>query len=376
MAGDKGIKVIPLYQAQIEGGCGRTVSDILDSGQIASGKFVVDFEERLKQFIGCRYLTSAAEMSSAITMALFMAGVRPGDEVVASPMACLATNMPILNLFARVVWCDINPSTGGVSTNDLSQLLTKKTKAILVFHWAGNPVDVESVYKIANDRLIPVIEDASEALGAQVGEKMIGNTGADYTVFSFYPNKHLTSIDGAAIAFRDELKFDEGRWLKRYGIHGPSFRLPDGELNPDSDIKVAGWNSYLNNVNAAVGCHQMNHLRTRISKHQENGMFLEEALKDIPNLSVLNRDQFSRSAYWVFTFQCDRRDELASYMRGQGIQASKVHLRNDLYSCFGELERKLPGVDEFCRRSLSIPCGWWVTEIQLEQIAAAIRGFY
>ncbi len=368
--------MIPLYNVQVDRGVIPVLSQILEAGQIASGRYVDEFETTLKDFIGCNHLTTVGEMSSALTLSLFLAGIRPGDEVIASPMACLATNMPVLNLFARIVWCDIDPSNGGISRNNLAQVVSKKTKAILVFHWAGNPVDVVPIYELAAESSIPVIEDASESLGAQVGEKMVGNTGADYTVFSFYPNKHLTSIEGAAIAFRDADKYEEGRWLKRYGIHAPTFRLPDGELNPESDIKVPGWNSYLNNLNAAVGCHQMISLHNRVAKHKENGMYFEELLQSIPKVQVLTRKQNAQSSYWVFTLLCERRDELASHLKQNGVQASKVHLRNDLYSCFGQSEGKLTGVEEFCKKTLSVPCGWWVTKAQLEKIVDLIAEFF
>lgn len=163
------------------------------------------------------------------------------------------------------------------------------------------------------------------------------------------------------------------RWLKRYGIHQPSFRDEWGEINPASDVPTAGYNSYMTNVAAAIGLEQMKYLPGIVSQHQANGDYYTRALADVPGLTLLQRPPHARSAYWVYTVLAERRDELLRALRGRGVYASKVHLRNDGYSCFRESRRPLPGVEAFSARYLCIPCGWWITEADREYIAAAIR---
>lgn len=362
----------PLYHVHVPNGIETAIGQVLSSGQIASGGNVELFENGIREFINNSYVTSTGEISSTIAMCLFMAGVRPNDEVIASPLACLATNLPVLNLFANITWCDVDPATGNMDPSDLARKVSSRTKAILVFHWAGNPASLGSIYEVAQSQGIPVVEDASEALGAEYGGRKIGNTGGDYVVFSFYPNRHLTTVEGAAIAFKDGQNYERGRWLKRYGIHVPSFRDCDGEINPDSDISEAGWNSYMNHVAATIGVAQMQGLQDRLTRHRDNGEFFDEALKSIPAVEVLRRPSDSKSAYWVYTLLSDRRDSLASQLRANDLQVSKVHLRNDLYSCFGNQSCNLPGVDDFSRRALSIPCGWWVSKEERERIVRLI----
>ncbi|MEQ1903171.1 MAG: DegT/DnrJ/EryC1/StrS family aminotransferase [Pirellulaceae bacterium] len=365
-------KMTPLYRVNAPTGIETAIGEVLRSGELAGGSNVELFESRFGSFIGNPLVTSTGEVSSTIAMCLYMAGVRPGDEVIASPLACLATNIPILNLFANVKWCDVDPLTGNMDAADLAAKISKRTKAILLFHWAGNPADLKAIYKVAKEREVPILEDASEALGAEFGGRRIGNTGADYVVYSFYPNRHLTTIDGAAVAFGDEEQFERGRWLKRYGIHRPSFRDSDGEINPESNIIEGGWSSYLNHVAATVGVAQIESLPDRLTMHQENGECFDAELKSIPNVTVLDRPDNSRSAYWVYTFLSDRRDSLLTHLKSNGVQASKVHLRNDVYSCFGGPSETLPGVDDFSRRGLSIPCGWWVDAAERERIVEVI----
>lgn len=373
MGKEQNSDLIPLYKVHIPSNIGNTVDKLFQSAQIANGPNVERFETMFQDYIGNPYITTTGDISSSITLCLSMAGVRPGDEVIASPMACLATNEPILNLFAKACWCDIDPLTGNIDPEDLKRI-SPRTKAILLYHWAGNPADLDAVYQIAKANGLSVIEDAGEALGAEYKGRKIGNTGADYTVFSFYPNRHITTIEGAAIAFNKEEDYKRARWLKRYGIHTPSFRDRLGEIDPASDIPMAGYNTYMNNISAGIGVAQMVDLHEIVAKHQANGRFYDEALCNIPGISLLNRVPDTKSAFWVYTLLSERRDDLLAYLRDHGVYASKVHLRNDIYTCFGSGRKEdLEGVNEFSQKYISIPCGWWVSDEEKEYIVEIIR---
>jgi dTDP-4-amino-4,6-dideoxygalactose transaminase len=134
-----------------------------------------------------------------------------------------------------------------------------------------------------------------------------------------------------------------------------------------------GYNSYMTHIAATIGVAQMAHLMKIINKHWVNGKFYDEALKDIHGIKLLKRVPDTESAYWTYTFLAERRDELLRHLREQGVYASKVHLRNDLYACFGTTRREFSGVDLFSQHALSIPCGWWITEEDRSQIVSLIR---
>lgn len=363
---------IPLYKVSTPQGLEIVVSDAFNSGQIAVGPNVAKFESLLSEYLGNAWVTTTCDVSMALTLCLFQAGVRPGDDVLVSPLVCLSTTCPIRNLFANVSWCDVDQMTGNLDPSHIASKVTSRTRAIIVYHWAGNPADIDAIHSVAREYSLPVIEDAGEALGAEYHGKKIGSTGSDYIVFSFYPNRHLSTIDGGAIACAQEEDYQQLRWLKRYGIHQPSFRDTDGEINPKSAIPVAGWNAYMSHVAATIGVAQMQHLPSIIARHQENGFYYDEELASIPGVTVLKRPANSRSAYWVYTFLVQDRDQLLKRLRQQGVYASKVHLRNDVYTCFGTDRRALPGVDHFSTHCLSIPCGWWVSENDRARIVDVI----
>lgn len=352
--------IAPLFRPPDLSAIAESVNQVLASGDIASGRNVGTFEGLLRDYLGNGWLTSTGDASTALTLCLFQAGVRPGDDVLMSPLVCLSTSCPVLNLFANIRWCDVDPMTGNLAPTGLAARITPRTKAIVLYHWAGTPADIDAIRDVARSHKLAIIEDAGEALGAEYDGRKIGATGADYTVFSFYPNRHLTTIDGGAIACASENDFETLRWLKRYGIHQPSFRDSVGEINPTSDIPTAGWNSYMNEVAATVGIAQMGRLPSVIARHQANGLFYDDRLRNVPGITVLTRPPKSRSAHWVYTFLIEGRDHILGRLRQHGIQASKVHLRNDIYTCFRGDRVALPGVDHFARRCLSIPCGWWI----------------
>lgn len=365
--------MIPLYQVHMPPEAHEALRPVLYSGYLADGEVVREFEHALRAYLGNPNLITTGDVSAAIGLALYLAGVRPNDEVLASPIACVATNMPILNLFARVVWCDVNPDTGHLDPNEVERRLTPKCKAVVHPHWGGDVAEIEAINHAARRHGLRVVEDAGEALGAEFDGSKVGNTGSDFVVFSFHAIRHITTGEGAAITFGSAREAEQARWLKRYGIHQPSFRDELGEIRRESDIPVAGYSSYLNNVNAALGLTQMTYLPEIIRRHRENGRYYDETLGDIPGITLAKRASRARSAYWVYTLLAERRDDLLRYLREHGVYASKVHLRNDVYSCFGGAAADHPGVDLFAARYLCIPCGWWVSDEQRARIAELIR---
>ena len=128
----------------------------------------------------------------------------------------------------------------------------------------------------------------------------------------------------------------------------------------------------MSNVSAMIGVAQMEHLPSIIARYQENGLYYDEKLADVPGVTIIRRPPNSRSAYWVYTFLVRERDRLFKRLREEGVQSSKVHLRNDLYAAFGNRAESLPGVELFSNNCLSIPSGWWVTKNDRVRIADMI----
>jgi dTDP-4-amino-4,6-dideoxygalactose transaminase len=192
-------------------------------------------------------------------------------------------------------------------------------------------------------------------------------------VYSFYATKHVNTGEGAALLAADAGDQEEIRRLRRFGIDPPSFRLPNGDLNPRFDITLAGFNLQMNEIAATLGLEGMLHADGIVARHRANGLFYETALADIPGLRQLKRRGDSMSGYWTYSLLAERRDDLIRKLASHGIGAQRLHVRTDGYSCFGGKQSALPGVAGFDAHNVSIPCGWWVGDEERERVAQCLR---
>ena len=150
------------------------VNEVLKSRYLGEGPMVREFEKKFTELIGAKYPVSLNSGTSALHLAIAMANVKPGDEIITTAQTMMATSHAILMQFAKPVFADIQYSTGNIDPNDIEKRITKKTKAILPVHWTGYPCDMDEIHEIAEKHNIPVIEDAAHALGASYKKRSIG----------------------------------------------------------------------------------------------------------------------------------------------------------------------------------------------------------
>lgn len=363
---------IPLFKVFVAEGADAAVREVLHSGQLAGGTRVAAFEAALAAHLQQAEVVALCDASAALTLALALAGVGPGDQVVTSPLACSATLSPVANLFAQPAWCDIDPLTGMPDDDAVAAAITDRTRAILISHWSGDVAEIDSLAALAHHRGIALIEDASEAFGARCRGRPLGGL-ADFTVFSFYATKPLTTGEGAALLAADPAKRAGARHRRRFGIDSSAFRLANGDLNPLFDIPVAGFNFPMTELAAAIGLAQIDGVDAMVSRHQANGAYFDRALGGVAGLHLLRRRPDSLSGFWTYALRAERRDDLIRKLNSHGIGAQRLHLRNDAFTCFGGRPAELPGVALFDRQNLSIPCGWWVGEEERQTIADCLR---
>jgi dTDP-4-amino-4,6-dideoxygalactose transaminase len=364
----------PLFKVHMPDEVFPAVRRTLASGAIAPGAEVPRFEEAVGAFTGNLRTVAVSDISGALTLALHASGVGPGDEVVVSPMSCLATTMPIANLSAKPVWCDVDPATGMPTAAMMRERITERTRALLFYHWSGDVGDLDGMLALARECGLPLVEDASEAFGAEIRGRRLGHHGADFTAYSFGPVRHITCGEGAALCPGPNVDRDRVQRLRRYGIDSAAFRLPDGDLNPASDIAEAGFNFGLSNVAASIGLAQWHWAERNVHAHRDNGRAYDVALQGVPGLQLLARRTDAVSGYWTYALRAERRSDLIRKLHEHGIGAQRLHVRNDGYSCFAtQAGRELPGVDLFDAENLSIPCGWWVSAAERARIAETVR---
>src|SRR5260364_54865 len=235
------------------------VAEVLRSGWITTGEQNRAFEAALSEYAGGRLVRTFSSGAAALEVALRIAGVQPGDEVITTPLSWVATSNTILTVGATPVFADIDPVTRNLDLDQVEARLTPRTKALMPVHLAGLPVDMDRLYAIARAHHLRVIEDAAQALGARWRRQRIGAFG-DLVSFSFHPNKNLTSIEGGALVLNDEA---EALLAQKYRLQGVTRHGFDG-----MDVDVLGGKFNLSDVAARVGLGQLPHLARFTARRQ------------------------------------------------------------------------------------------------------------
>jgi len=361
--------MIPLFKVFMPESVIEPLKITLLSGYIGQGPKVDEFEKMLGEWIGNPLVLTLNSCTSALQLALRLANVGYGDEVLTTAMTCMATNVPILAMGAKPKWVDINPYTGNIDSGDIKRKISPKTKAIMVVHWGGYPCDLDEINAIAKQYGIPVIEDAAHAFGAIYRGKKIGNH-SDFICFSFQAIKHITTVDGGALVCKREEDYKRGKLLRWYGIDREGARK---DMRCEEDVKEFGYKFHMNDVTATIGLEQMKYIDKILETYRFNAKYYDEHLYNIPGIEPLRYKKDSLSAYWLYTILVDNKPEFMEKMNAVGIQVSSVHARNDKHSLFKDIQIELPMVTEFWRRMVSIPVGWWVTEEDRERIVKEVR---
>lgn len=363
---------IRLFHAMLSEASDAAALEVLRSGQIASGPKVPAFEAAFGELIERENVVCTNDMTSALTLALHLAGVGAGDEVITLAFSCLASNSAIARLGATATWVDMDPLTASVMVEDFERVLTPRTKAVTLYHVAGYPGATKVIADICRSRGIALIEDCNNALGARQDGRPVGKIG-DYAVYSFYPNRQINGIEGGALVCPDAATADRGRRLRRFGVDARTFRDRTGEINPESDVPEIGWSASFNQLNAAVALANLPGVEGRWRQIVENAGYLTGACREIPGITVVTPVVGAEPAYWGFLVLAERRDVVLAGLKAAGVEASKMHCRNDGYSGFGAEHRALPGTDAFMSSVIALPCGWWLSRGQLALVAEKLE---
>jgi dTDP-4-amino-4,6-dideoxygalactose transaminase len=338
---------------------------VLYSGYVAQGEQVENFERAFETYIGSGHSLSLNSGTAALHIALILAGVKDGDEVVSTALTAEPTNVAIKMVGAKIRYADIDIETGNISPVSIENNITKWTKAIMVVDYAGIPVNVKEIQNISKKYKIPVIHDASHALGAKFSNLKTGNH-FPYTIFSFQAIKLLTTIDGGVLQINSTDEYEKAKMIRWFGIDKKCSRL-------QNNIRFQGYKYHMNNVNATIGIVQLRGIDSIINDHIENGKFFDKALQNINGVELLKYYPTSEPSYWLYTLRVENRDRFIKKLADSGILASELHKRNDWHEYLNDFNANLPVLDKFYSSLVHLPCGWWVSREEREMIVDVIK---
>jgi perosamine synthetase len=373
----------PLFKVHIKSAEALSeIEEVFKSGYINEGEQVTKLTNALKEKLNVENLSLTNSCTSAITMALHLAGVGPGTEVISTPMTCVASNMPIVNLYADIVWADVNPSHGMLDPNDVAKKITDKTKAVIVVAWAGMTPQLEELYDVCNKKGVKLILDAAHAFGVSY-KNLPAHTWADYTCYSFQAIKHFTTGDGGALICLDDDDHKRAKSIKWFGLDRDRAKDTNGNWKGqqwDVDIEEVGYKFNMNNVAAAIGLSQIKHIDRIIFRHQVNALEYNKHFDGFVGVQHTPKpDKYCESSSWVYTMKVNEeyskicRDDLLKCLNDEGIKAGVVHIPNDEYTVFSKFRTNLPGTREFSKNQFSLPCGWWLRYADIEYISSRVK---
>ena len=362
---------IPIFNTYIHPDANKKINDVLTSTFLSEGKIVKEFENKLSSSLGIQNPVAVNSGTSALHLALVLAGVNKGDEVILPAQTFIATGTAVLQQMAHPVFSDIDYETGNIAIESIKNKITPKTKAIIVVHWGGYPCDMDEILALAKENNIMVIEDAAHALGSTYKMRAIGGI-SDFTCFSFQAIKHLTTGDGGAVACKDRRNYHRAlanRWFGIDRVNAKPSILGERKYN----ITELGFKYHLNDYSAALGLANITNYQERLIKRQKIAQLYEKELSKVDGVSLFDFKDDRESAYWLFGFHVEKREKFISALKSKGIMTSVIHQGIDKYDIFGGKNIELINQRKFDKTQIHIPIHDAITFNQANYIINQIK---
>ena len=349
----------------------REILKVLRSGELSSGNYVKKFEEEFSRYLGMKFGVATSSGTTALDVALKIAGVKEGSYVLTTPFSFIATANAVLYQRAIPVFADIDSSSFNLSLESVIESLkkNKKIKTLLLVHLFGLPCNMSEIKKIVNRFNLTLIEDCAQAVGAEFFGKKAGTFG-EISTFSFYATKNITSGEGGMVVCNKK-KFKE--MLERYINHGSIRKNVYYHL---------GYNYRLTNIAAALGFCQLKKADRFNQKRIKNAGLLNRGLEKLDWLILPSRPRGYKHIFHQYTVRLRRgvkREDFIKYLKKEGIESGIFYpypiYRQPLYRKLGYGELFLPNVERISREVVSLPVHPSLSRIDLKRIIGAVVGF-
>jgi dTDP-4-amino-4,6-dideoxygalactose transaminase len=355
----------------------------LRSGWLSTGPRVREFEEQFAAFVGARHTVAVNSGTAALHLSLVAAGVGPGEEVVTTPLTFCATANAVIHVGATPVFADVDPATWNLGPDAAAAALTPRTRAVLPVHFAGRPVDGLGFRALTARHGLLLIEDAAHAVEAIGNAGKIGSV-ADFTAFSFYATKNLTTGEGGMVTTGSDAWAERLRIASLHGMSRDAWARYSGEGTPHYDVVMAGFKYNMMDIQAAIGLRQLARLAAMYERRTAIWRAYDAAFRSLP-LGRPSAPQpgtvHARHLYTVLVDKsaCGRtRDELAASLKARGV-ATSVHFRAlHLHRFYAErfnLRRGMfPHAERISDRTLSLPLSAAMSDEDVDRVIDAVIG--
>ncbi len=356
---------LPFAKPSLDQAAFDEVIDCLKSGWLATGPRVKQFEEMLAHYLNVPHALALTSATAGLQLSLLAIGLKSGDEVITTPLTFVATLNTIAINGAKPVLVDIDPATYNINVERIEAAITERTRAIIPVHFAGLPVDLDPLYALAEKYQLRVIEDAAQAIGAKYKDRLIGSFG-DIQVFSFHPNKVITTGEGGCVSTRDENLAKQISVQRFHGIDREAWNRFSKNGSQHYDVIAPGFKYNMMDLQAALGIHQLAALESIIEKRTLLAKRYYEKLSGWPELTLPTLPAFShRHVWYIFAPLINPeaagmdRDDFILAMKEQnigiGLHYEPAHLYTYYQQQFGYRSGDFPQAESVGSRIVSLP---------------------
>ncbi len=364
---------IPVNEPLLNGNEKKYLCECIDTGWISSeGPFVKLFEEKMSSSVNRKYGVAVSNGTAALEVAMQAIGIQKGDEVIMPAFTIISCAMAVTKLGGKPVLVDSDPHTWNMKVEEIEKKITHKTKAILVVHLYGLPVEMDKILDLAKRYHLKVVEDAAEMHGQIYRGKPCGSFG-HISTFSFYPNKHVTTGEGGMVVTDDEELANRCKLLRNLCFR-QDMRYVHDEISD---------NYRFTNLQAAVGLAQLERLVEFVEKKRQIGKFYTEHLSDVRGIQLpVSKTEYADNIYWVYGIVLDKEinytnREITKLLASKGIgtrtffwcmHEQPVYKEQGLFD--GE---RYENGEYLARKGFYIPSGLALTTEQMKAVVAAVR---
>jgi dTDP-4-amino-4,6-dideoxygalactose transaminase len=353
----------------------------LESGWLSTGPRVRRFEEAFAGYVGAPHAVALNSCTAALHLALLAAGVGPGDEVVTTPLTFCATANVVVHCGATPVFADIDPRTGNLDPSAAAAAVTPRTRVLLPVHFGGLPADVEAFGALARRHGLIVVEDAAHCVEGLAAGRKIGAT-ADFTAFSFYATKNLTTGEGGMLTTASASAADRVRTASLHGMTRDAWARYERGTHVSYDVVMAGFKYNMSDLQAAIGLHQLAAIDRHLSRRRAIAERYDEGLDGLPLERFDPPPAGTTHAHHLYTVLIDpragrSRDDVAARLASVGIATSvhfpAVHLHGFYRERFGGRDGQCPHAERVAAEILSLPLSPALTDPQVDAVIGAMR---
>ena len=365
--------MIPVNRPLLNGNEKKYLSECIDAQWISSeGPFIREFEEKFSKLVNRKFATAVSSGTAALDIALAALELAPGDEVIMPAFTIISCITAVLTAKAVPVLVDCDSRNFNMDANRIEKKITNKTKAILVVHIYGLPVDMDPVIELANKYKLKIIEDAAEMHGQYYKGRPCGSFG-DISIFSFYPNKLITTGEGGMVLTDDARIADRANSLRNLCFN-PQTRFVHEEL---------GWNYRMTNMQAAIGVAQLERLAEFVRIKKNLGQIYNKLLNNMEKLYLpISKEEYAENIYWVYPILLKpiakmNAKELARNLLDLGVQTRPFFWPMHKQPVFERLNLFLnesyPNSEYIAEFGLYLPSGVGTTDMEINDVSKALR---